>query len=210
MLDMYLKMPKTIQRLRSGPSGPYMDGFAAALKERGYSYTTASKYLRSASHLGWFVQRRKGTVDSISDETLVAFCCHLTRCQCPLRYGGKAIHHTQYGAKLFVTFLRDMGVIKRQSAKRTDDTELPVIVAFRQWLQTHRGAAEATLRLIAAVRRSCSISWELTPAVTMPRTCVTSSSDELLKSADLRLRNLRHRCVHSCGFSAFMKTAKRA
>ena len=146
MLDKYLKTPKTIQRLRSGPSGPHIDGFAATLKERGYSYTTACKYLRSASHLGWFVRHRKGTVDSINDKTLVAFRRHLTRCRCPLRYGGKAIHHTQYGAKLFVTYLRDIGVIERQSAKRTNETELPVIVAFRQWLQTHRGAAEATLR----------------------------------------------------------------
>jgi site-specific recombinase XerD len=147
MLDMYLKTPKTIQRLRSGPLGPYMDGFAATLKERGYSYTTASKYLRSASHFGWFVHRHKGTVGSINDETLVAFRRHLTRCRCPLRHGGKAIHHTQYGAKLFVKFLRDIGVIKRQSANRTKDTELPVIVAFRQWLETHRGSAKDTLRL---------------------------------------------------------------
>ena len=143
MLDMYLKTPKTIQRLRSGPSGRYIDGFAATLKKQGYSYTTAIKYLRSASHLGWFVRRRKSTVDSINDKTLVAFHRHLTRCRCPLRYGGKAIHHTQYGAKLFVKYLRDIGVIKRQSANRTKETELPVIAAFRQWLQTHRGAAEA-------------------------------------------------------------------
>jgi len=146
MLDMYLKTPKTIQRLRSGPSGPYIDGFAGTLKEQGYSYTTAIKYLRSASHLGWFVDRRKGALDSINDKTLVAFRRHLTRCRCPLRYGGKAIHHTQYGAKLFVKYLRDIGVIKRRSANRTNETESPVIVAFRQWLQTHRGAAEATLR----------------------------------------------------------------
>ena len=143
MLDMYLKTPKTIQRLRSGPLGRYMDGFAALLKEQGYSYTTATKYLRSASHFGWFQRRRKGTVSSINDETLAAFRRHLTRCRCLLRHGGKAIHHTQYGAKLFVKYLRDIGVIKRQSAKRGKDAELPVIVAFRKWLQTHRGAAEA-------------------------------------------------------------------
>ena len=105
MLDMYLKTPKTIQRLRSGPSGPYIDGFARTLKEKGYSYTTAIKYLRSASHLGWFVRRRKDTFDSIDDSTLMGFCRHLAHCRCPLRYGGKAIHHTQYGAKLFVKHL---------------------------------------------------------------------------------------------------------
>ena len=146
MLDMYLKTPKTIQRLRSGPSGQYMDGFASLLKEQGYPYTTATKYLRSASHFGWFLRHRKGAVSSINDETLAAFRRHLTRCRCPLRHGGKAIHHTQYGAKLFVKYLRDIGIIRRQSANSAQDTELPVIVAFRKWLQTHRGAAEATLK----------------------------------------------------------------
>ena len=51
MLDKYFNAPKTIKRLRSGPAGRYIDGFAATLKERGYAYATAVRYLRSASHL---------------------------------------------------------------------------------------------------------------------------------------------------------------
>jgi hypothetical protein len=35
MLERYATAPKTLKRLRSGPSGPYMDGFAAALERDG-------------------------------------------------------------------------------------------------------------------------------------------------------------------------------
>ena len=41
MLDTYFKAPFTLKRLRSGPSGPFIDGFAGSLKTAGYSWWTA-------------------------------------------------------------------------------------------------------------------------------------------------------------------------
>ena len=55
MLETYFVAPKTLKRLRTGLSGPYMDGFAAALEQDGYS-RAAVRYLRAAAHLGHFLQ----------------------------------------------------------------------------------------------------------------------------------------------------------
>src|SRR5271166_5697303 len=63
MLETYFAAPKTLERLRAGPSGPYMDGFAASLKRDGYRAATAVRYLRAAAHLGHFLQSRGEAFD---------------------------------------------------------------------------------------------------------------------------------------------------
>ena len=62
MIEKYFFAPKTLQRLRSGLSGPHIDGFAAALEQQGYAPASAVRYLRAAAHLGCFVQRRGVTL----------------------------------------------------------------------------------------------------------------------------------------------------
>ena len=52
MLETYFAAPKTLGRLRAGPSGPYLDGFSALLERDGYRAATAARYLRAAAHLG--------------------------------------------------------------------------------------------------------------------------------------------------------------
>ena len=48
MLETYFAAPKTLGRLRAGPSGAYLDGFAALLERDGYRAATAVRYLRAA------------------------------------------------------------------------------------------------------------------------------------------------------------------
>jgi hypothetical protein len=86
MLETYFAAPKTLERLRAGPSGPYMDGFAASLKRDGYRAATAVRYVRAAAHLGHFRQGRGGTLANID---LSAFFQHLRTCRCPRSKGGR-------------------------------------------------------------------------------------------------------------------------
>jgi hypothetical protein len=60
MLDTYLVAPNTLKRLRSGPSGVFIDDFADGLKRDGYSAASAIRYLRAADHLGRFMLARGG------------------------------------------------------------------------------------------------------------------------------------------------------
>ena len=74
MLETYFSAAKMLGHLRSGPSGPYLDGFAAALERQGYSPATAVRYLRSAAHLGHVMAEHGAGLNNID---LVAFGEHL-------------------------------------------------------------------------------------------------------------------------------------
>ena len=143
MLETYFAAPKTIERLRAGPSGPYMDGFAALLKRDGYRAATAVRYLRAAAHLGHFLQDRGRTLANID---LSAFFQHLRTCRCPRSEGGRRNHHTSFGAKRYRDYLVQIGVCRCSVMPELRSADPALVVDFRRWLQKHRGAAEPTVR----------------------------------------------------------------
>jgi site-specific recombinase XerD len=145
MLETYFSAPKMLTHLRNGPSGPYLDGFAAELKRDGYSPAIAVRYLRAAAHLGHFVHEHGGT---LADIDLPAFGDHLRTCRCPRWKGGRRNHHTVYGAKLYRDYLRKIGVCRPASpVPDAQPVELELVTRFGLWLQKHRGAAGPTVRL---------------------------------------------------------------
>src|SRR5260221_2767657 len=99
MLETYFVAPKTLRRLRTGPSGPYIDGFASSLEQDGFSHACALRYLRAAAHLGHFLQQHGRTLTDIDSSTAAAFFHHFAACRCPHSNGGKRNHHTYFGAK---------------------------------------------------------------------------------------------------------------
>ena len=113
MLETYFSASKMLGHLRSGPSGPYLDGFAAALERQGYSAGTAVRYLRAAAHLGHVVARQ-GAMPS--DIDLAVFSEHLRTCRCPRAMGGRRNHHTIFGARLFRQHLVEIGVCQSAAA----------------------------------------------------------------------------------------------
>jgi len=110
MLEKYFSAPKTLARLRSGLSGPYIDGFAEALERDGYSPLTVVRYLRAAVHFGRFLRRRSGSPAEIDASTLDAFYRHLSRCHCPSANNGRDKYHTRFGAKRFHRYLVRTGI----------------------------------------------------------------------------------------------------
>ena len=148
MLETFFVIPSTLKRLRAGSSGPYIDGFARHLSDEGYSRATAVRYLRAAGHLGRFVEARGDTLGVDEPKTLEAFRRHLPSCRCPQSNGGRTTHHVLYGAKRFVAYLREIGVVTRDDARATTEATVPALVqSFRDWLHHHRGLAESTQRL---------------------------------------------------------------
>lgn len=151
MLETYFSASKMLGHLRRGPCGPYLDGFAAALKRQGYGPDTAVRYLRAAAHVGHVMVERGA---SVSDIDLVAFEQHLRTCRCPRAKGGRRNHHTIYGARLFRRHLEEIGVCKPAVAA-IRPAEPQLVVGFGAWLSKHRGASDATIRLY--VRDAVSI-----------------------------------------------------
>lgn len=143
MLETYFSAAKMLGHLRSGPSGPYLDGFAAALERQGYSPATAVRYLRAAAHLGHVMAKHGAGLSNID---LVAFGEHLRTCRCPRASGGRRNHHTIFGARLFRRHLVEIGVC--QPATVAAELVEPQLVArFKGWLRKHRGVSNPTIKL---------------------------------------------------------------
>jgi site-specific recombinase XerD len=145
MLETYFSASKMLGHLRSGPGGPYLDGFAAALERQGYSPATAVRYLRAAAHLGHVMAERGAGSDDID---LAAFSEHLRTCRCPRASGGRRNHHTVFGARLFRQHLVEIGVC-RTAAVATHPAEPRLVAGFKVWLRKHRGASDPTIKLYA-------------------------------------------------------------
>lgn len=146
MLDSYFCAPKTLLRLRAGPSGPYIDGFASSLERDGYAHASAVRYLRAAAHLGCFVQLRVGNWADADAATLEAFGRHFPRCRCPRSNGGATGYHASFGAKLFYRHLVRLGVCNGLGVADAAAVQPALVSAFTNWLRVHRGASDATLR----------------------------------------------------------------
>lgn len=145
MLETYFSASKMRAHLRSGPSGPYLDGFAAALERQGYKAGTAVRYLRAAAHLGHVVARQGAMPDEID---LAAFREHLRSCRCPRAMGGRRNHHTIFGARLFRRHLVEISVCQPAAAP-LQRAEPRLVAHFKEWLRKHRGASDATIELYA-------------------------------------------------------------
>ena len=145
MLEKYFSAPKTLQRLRGGISGPYVDAFADDLIRDGYASSSAVRYIRAAAHLGCFVQRRGGVLKDIDVNMLDSFSHHLGRCRCPHFKRGKISYHAHFGVKLFHHHLVKRGICKSQPVQEA--TSVPALVtAFCEWFRIHRGVKDPTLR----------------------------------------------------------------
>ena len=147
MLENYFCAPKTLRRLRAGLSGPYIDGFADALERDGYAHASAVCYLRAAAHFGCFVHRKGGVLADVDACTLDAFGRHFPRCRCPRSNGGSTGYHARFGVKLFHRHLVQLGICHTDTVVDARGDEPELVIAFRDWLQVHRGASNPTLRL---------------------------------------------------------------
>jgi len=146
MLDNYFCAPKTLRRLRTGLSGPYIDSFANSLEGERYAPASAVRYLRAAAHFGWFVHRKGGALVNADACTLATFGRHFPRCRCPESNGGTTGYHAAFGAKLFLQHLIQIGVCQTHVVVDTHGSESALVIAFRDWLRVQRGASAPTLR----------------------------------------------------------------
>lgn len=142
MLEQYFKTRFTLERRRSGLSGPYMDGFARWLHDKGYSRSIVRRYVVAACHLGQFVALRGGSFDGVDAETIEAYEQHLPHCECPHFRSGSAAEGVR-GVRWFVEYLREIGVVSE--AETSGDVEPSMLGSFRQWLLNHQGLAPSTV-----------------------------------------------------------------
>src|SRR5262245_20910056 len=133
-----------LEKCRSSGAGAYLEGFAGQLDAEGYAVRTARGHLHAAAHLDSYVQTRGQTVAALDEKTFDEFQKHLPRCRCPQRGGGVG-RSALDGGKLFLAYLRDIGVVNVAPDKQAEPP--PLVESFRHWLKQQCGDAESTLVL---------------------------------------------------------------
>ncbi|MGH6954864.1 MAG: site-specific integrase [Alphaproteobacteria bacterium] len=143
MIDDYFEAPWALARLRVGCTGPYIDGFATALTDVGYSAHTIRKYIRVAAHVGRWSDRRRLAVASWDDTLLARFRRHLTQCRCVKHHKG-VFDDAVAGTTQFLAHLRARGIVAAAPPARRTPRFAPVSERFADWMRRHRGVAPST------------------------------------------------------------------
>jgi site-specific recombinase XerD len=143
MLEKYVDKRFVLERFRSSPVGPHIDGFAEALLKSGYAWQTGASCLRHAVHVGRWSAAQGLAIEALDEAAIEAFEAHLGSCECAYERAGG---HERAGARarVFLTYLREIGVTA--AAPVDEQVEPEPLVEFREWMQRQRGSSDWTLR----------------------------------------------------------------
>ena len=139
----HVAIPDEVARL-----GPHLAGFSAWLAGQGYGKVTYNSRMSQARHFAEWVLPRRISASHIDHDLIVPIAHH--DCQCGIKTKrGKRVEGTgnkdrRRGARAFVSFLREEGVIPVAMSM-----ELPAdlrVADFATWLRRERGATSETIR----------------------------------------------------------------
>ncbi len=89
---------------------PYLEGFAAELISAGYALLPIRDYVRSAAHLGRWLDSRKVGIDRLTEKAIAEFAQH--ECECPFAHkrGRRPSRRYAERARRFARYLVRLGV----------------------------------------------------------------------------------------------------
>jgi integrase/recombinase XerD len=141
MLDAYFAAANSRARLRSGPTGPFIDVFAGALHQAGYARSTGCHYLLEVAQLGAWLGAKRVALSTLDEGVLRRFAERRGPCTCQGAHRYVCVHRI-FGARLFLAFLRGRGLV----APRPEVRLPAVLEQFQAWMLKHRGVRASTTR----------------------------------------------------------------
>jgi len=151
MLTSYVTSPVTLARLKATSCWPHLDSYTDWLNEQGYSSSLIQLYLFGVIPLGdWLASNKLMPVD-FSYKTLERFRRHRSGIN-QWRHNNGKIKAAYRGAQRFHEYL----VVKKITTGTPDPmfSVFPLQCDFDQWMTTHRGVSDVTLRGYAPYIRS--------------------------------------------------------
>jgi len=138
MIERFYSARWTVQRLRSGPLGPYLDGFARVLVERGYARQTGRHQLRLLRELSEWLEHRGLGVGDVDESRLAEFLAQAVQ-------GREYIHRCQAaGLGLLLGHLRETGTLPVPHVEAEDTPLRRLEGDFTRHLVEERGLSPAT------------------------------------------------------------------
>ena len=128
----------TVRRMREGPLGSLIDGFAAFLRERGHAKATARYQVRLAADLSRWLGRRKLGVPDLDRRRIDDFLRSRRR-KVDIRRGDR------FCLLLLLDHLCRRGVLTPEPPDVAEKAARPIECAFAEYLREERGLTRATL-----------------------------------------------------------------
>ena len=141
MIEHCIKKPSTLDRLRGGPAGPFLDGFVATLLDDGYAAETAARFLSAADHVGRWSAQRGWAMPDLDEERLDHFVRHLPRCRCR-RGAPRARKRVKFKVHRLLRYLRQIGVVTNCAPEVTHE---PLVAEYVGWMRDRRGLAASSI-----------------------------------------------------------------
>lgn len=127
----------------------YLTTYDGKLSTTGYSKVAYSSRLSQARHFAEWALQVRVSVHGIDDAIIDRFAHHDCRCGIKTKRGkrveGSGIRDRRRGARAFVRFLRDRGLIPAEVPDCVTACD-PRLTAFSEWLHRERGVTSETLR----------------------------------------------------------------
>jgi site-specific recombinase XerD len=137
-------VPDGVERLDK-----YLAAFAVRLEAVSYSKPAYDARLSQARHFAEWILQSRVPAQEITDATIEQFARHNCRCGIRTKQGrrvaGTGTADRRRGARRFVDFLREQGVINPSVLPVTPDVDLR-LDGFARWLNRERGATAETIR----------------------------------------------------------------
>jgi hypothetical protein len=121
-----------------------LEEFATELIASGYAVLSARDYVRSAAHLGRWMDAGGIDLDQLRDEVIGRFARHRCGCSGSSRHGRRPSQRYVARAERFVRHLRSRGRVSAGTEGRPRAVPAP-LVGFRAWMTRHRGATQRTV-----------------------------------------------------------------
>ena len=127
----------------------YLAGFAVRLEAVGYSEPAYAGRLSQARHFAEWILQSRIPAQKVTDATIEQFALHNCRCGIRTKRGrrvaGTGTADRRRGARRFIDFLREQGVINPSVLPVAPEVD-PRLNGFAQWLHRERGATAETIR----------------------------------------------------------------
>jgi site-specific recombinase XerD len=132
----YYEEPYALRKWKKGPLSPYLDGFAWRLYECGYSPGVGQDYVRCISYLSQWLEQQDFKDHQLDERKIRDYLEHLKH------HKDTVVSSSPY--LLFLSYLREKGVIKRSPPQTMSQVER-VVHEYVEYLLKERGLAKSTI-----------------------------------------------------------------
>jgi integrase/recombinase XerD len=123
---------------------PYLERFAVELISAGYTLLSSRDHMRSAAHLGRWLDARKGGITQLDEAIINGFARHKCHCRGVWRHGRPPSRRTMARVRQFAEHLVRIGVVLPWVIPAPKSLPTP-LMGFRNWMICQRGIKAGTI-----------------------------------------------------------------